>query len=267
MERLSTGEREAATLYLTDLSLRKNGAGNSDLLRFYAKVKTSHSKTRSAYTLMDPGASHCYIDSKYAKQLGLPLRRAGRMCVVTAGTKHPTTDRYQVWLDGSIRGISGNYATITGWYTLFDLSGAYDLIMGKNWHSITRHLVDADNVLHLLNEQRAADGQVAFLPKLSLKGHLPHQGRYRKVYNHCAAVARAASINLISAEETRQAMSETSGDRIFVVDIRERAVGDEFGEDESILADLGKWRVQIRQEFNDLFQPPTGVPPPGKHDF
>jgi hypothetical protein len=62
-------------------------------------------------------------------------------------------------------------------------------------------------------------------------------------------------------------MSKTSGDRIFVLDIRERKMGEEFGEDESILADLGKWRVQIRQDFDDLFQPPTGVPPPGEDDF
>jgi len=44
-------------------------------------------------------------------------------------------------------------------------------------------------------------------------------------------------------------------------------VGEEFGEDESVLADLGKWRVQIRRDFDDLFQPPRGVPPPGEHDF
>jgi hypothetical protein len=203
MKSSSTGEREAAILSLTDLSVRKNGAGNSDLLCFYVKVKTSHSKTHSAYTLIDPGASHCYIDSEYAKQLGLPLRRAGQMSVVTADTKHPTTDRYQIWLDGSIRGISGNYAIITGWYTLFDLGGAYDLIVGKNWHSIICHLVDADNVLYLLDEMRAADSQVAFLTKLSLKDLRPHQGRYGEVHNHYAAVARAASINLISAEDAR----------------------------------------------------------------
>ena len=54
MECPSTKEREAATLYLTDLNgMKKNGEENSDLLRFYAKVKTSRSKTRSAYTLMD----------------------------------------------------------------------------------------------------------------------------------------------------------------------------------------------------------------------
>jgi len=33
------------------------------------------------------------------------------------------------------------------------------------------------------------------------------------------------------------------------------------------LADLGKWRVQIRREFDNLFQPPKGVPLPGEHDF
>jgi len=44
-------------------------------------------------------------------------------------------------------------------------------------------------------------------------------------------------------------------------------VGEEFSEDESVLADLGKWRVQIRRDFDDLFQPPRGVPPPGEHDF
>jgi len=44
-------------------------------------------------------------------------------------------------------------------------------------------------------------------------------------------------------------------------------VGEEFAEDESVLADLGKWRVQIRRDFDDRFQPLRGVPPPGEHDF
>jgi len=62
-------------------------------------------------------------------------------------------------------------------------------------------------------------------------------------------------------------MTKSSGDRIFVIDIHERRVGKESGEDESVLADLGKWRVQIRRDFDDLFQPLRGVPPPGEHDF
>jgi len=265
-----TKEREAARLYLTNLNvIRKDIIDKSDLLRFYAKVQTSHSKTRSAYTLMDTGVSYCYIDTAFAKLLGLPFRHAGHMSIITAGTKHPPEDRYQVWLNGRIRGITENYADVTGWYTVFDLKGAYDIIIGKNWHSKIRHLVDSDNVLHLLDADWSllTDGRPPLVPKLVLKGLRPHQGRYREVHNHCAAVAKAASINLIFADETRRAMSRFSGDSIFMIDIRERRIGFEFGEDDSVLADLEKWRVQIRRDFDDLFQPPSGIPPPVEHDF
>jgi len=187
-----TGERKGARLYLTNLNVILNNIDDkSDLLRFFAKFQTSSSKTHSAYTLMDPGASYCYIDSAFARQLGLPLRHAGCMSFITAGTKHPPEDRYQVWLKGQIRGITGNYADVTGWYTVFDLKGAYDIIIGKNWHLKTRHLVDADNVLHLLDADWSllTDRRPAFVPKLSLMGLRPHQGRYQEVHNHCAAVA------------------------------------------------------------------------------
>jgi len=218
---------------------------------------------------MHLGTSHCYIDTAFAKQLGLPFRHAGHMSIVTAGTKHPPEFRYQVWLNGHIQGVTRNYAHVRGWYTGFDLKGAYDIIIGTNWHSKTCYLVDSDNILHLLDADWSLlmDGRPAFVPRLSLKGLRPHHGRYWEVHNHCKAGAQAASINLISANETRQAMAKSSGDRIFVIDIRERWVGEEFGDNESVLADLGKWRVQIRWDFDDLVQPPSGVPPPGDHDF
>jgi len=191
------------------------------------------------------------------------------MSIITAGTKHSPEDRYQVWLNGRIRGITGNYVDVTSWYTVFDLKGAYDIIIGKNWHSKTRYLVDSDNVLHLLDADWSllTDGRPAFVPKLALKGLRPHQGRYREVHNHCTAVAKAASINLISADETRRTMSRFSSDRIFVIDIQERRMGDEFGEDDSVLPDLGRWRVQIRHDFDNLFQLQGGIPPPEEHDF
>jgi len=125
---------------------------------------TSYSKTHPAYTLVDPGASHCYIDSTYSNQLGLPLRHAGRMTVTTAGTKHPPSDRYQMWPSARIRGITGNYADITGWFTIFVLNGAYHLIVGKNWQSKTQHLVDSNNTLYLLGVYWTIlkDGRPAF---------------------------------------------------------------------------------------------------------
>jgi len=45
-------------------------------------------------------------------------------------------------------------------------------------------------------------------------------------------MARALSINLISAEEAMRAIR--GGDRIFVLDIRERKRGEEFGVGESV---------------------------------
>jgi len=51
-------------------------------------------------------------------------------------------------------------------------------------------------------------------------------------------------------------MAKSSKDKIFVLDVWERKVGEEFREDDSVLADLGKWRAQIRQEFDDLFHLP-----------
>ena len=63
-------------------------------------------------------------------------------------------------------------------------------------------MVDSDKVLHLLDKKRLANGRVAFVSKLVLKGLRPHQGRYREVHNHWKSVAHRASINLISAEET-----------------------------------------------------------------
>jgi len=106
---------------------------------------------------------------------------------------------------------------------VFDLKGVYDIIIGKNWHSKTRHLVDSDNIFHLLDADWSllTDGRLAFIPRLSLKGLRLHQGRYWEVHNHCEAVAQAVSINLISANETRRVMAKSSGDRIFVIDIRE----------------------------------------------
>jgi len=62
---------------------------------------------------------------------------------------------------------------------VFDLKGVYDIIIGKNWHSRTRQLVDANNVLHQLDADWSllTDSHPAFLPRLALVGLRPHQGR------------------------------------------------------------------------------------------
>ena len=97
-------------LYLTDLNVVHSDIDNkkSDLLRFYAKVQTSRSKTRSAYALMDPCASHCYIDTAYARQLGLPFRHAGRMLIIPADYAD-ITGRQQRQYSSGRKSLSGGY--------------------------------------------------------------------------------------------------------------------------------------------------------------
>jgi transposase InsO family protein len=262
-------ERNATTLYLSNL--KANNDTNSDLLRFFAKVQTSNHKTRSAYTLMDTAASSRYVDETYAKSLGLPFRYCGVMEIVTAGVKHPPQPRYQVWIDATIRGITGNSVSVAGWYVVYDLQGAYDLIVGKDWHAKNPHLVDADNRLHLLEPdwtRLSSDGCPAFIPTTSLMGLRPHQGRARSLEAHCAEVGAAAGINLISAKEVATVLRRSrrsragSGDVLFVIDVRERLDKMVAECDDPKPADLETWRVRVRKAFADLFEPPKGVPPP-----
>ena len=51
--------------------------------------------------------------------------------------------------------------------------------------------------------------------------------------------------------------------RVFPLDVRQRN-DPACDNGDPVLADLGKWRVQVRQDFTDLFVP---VPQPGEDDF
>ena len=125
-----------------------------------------------------------------------------------------------------IQRITRKYTDISAWFTLFGLKDVYDLIVGKNWYSTTRHLVDSNSVLHLLNADWSSltVGRPAFIPWLSWTGLRPHQQQYCEVQSCCTAIAKAANINLIYAEETEWAMKSTEkpdSDSIFVIDIHQ----------------------------------------------
>jgi hypothetical protein len=160
---------------------------------------------------------------------------------------------------------------VAGWYVVYDLQGAYDLIVGKDWHAKNPHLVNADNRLHLLEPtwtRLNSDGCPAFVPSTSLMGLRPHQGRARSLEAHCAEVSTAAGINLISAREVATVLRRSrrshagSQDTLFVIDVRKRL--DKMVEecDDPKPADLETWRIRVRKAFADLFEPPKGVPPP-----
>jgi len=159
VQRKELGEGNArvwhAKLYLSSLTDNETSASpsspNSDLLRFNASVSTCNNKIRAAYSLFDCGASHPYVDTAYANSLGLKRRLCGCMRVSVAGEEKAEEDRWQVWLKVSVRGVTGNRVNISGWYTIFDLGGIYDLIVGKDWMAANLHIIDhKTNTLHML---------------------------------------------------------------------------------------------------------------------
>jgi hypothetical protein len=105
---------------------------NHQLLRFYSDIRTSNNKTRLAYTLFDSRALHGFIDERYALTLGLAMKSCSKMRITTANNMSATIDRRQLYLEANLTGIRGNQVLIDGWYTIFDLQGSYDVIVGKN---------------------------------------------------------------------------------------------------------------------------------------
>jgi hypothetical protein len=174
-----------AKLYLGSLTHNETSAPpsspNSDLLRFNACVSTSNNKIRSAYSLVDCGTSHRYVDTAYRNLLGFKRRLCGRMRVSVAGEEKAEEDRWQVWLKASVRGVTGNRVDISGWYSIFDLGGIYDLIVGKDWMAANLHIIDhKTNTLHMLEPDWSDLQQGSRLPltmvTTSLVGLRPLQG-------------------------------------------------------------------------------------------
>jgi hypothetical protein len=159
VQRKELGEGNArvrhANLYLSSLTNNEPSAPpsspNSDLLRFNASVSTSNNKIRSVYSVLDCGTSHRYVDTACDNSSGLKRRLSGRMRVSVTGEQKVEEDRWQVWVKASIRGVTGNRIDISGWYTIFNLGGIQDLIVGKDWIAANLHIIDyKTNTLHML---------------------------------------------------------------------------------------------------------------------
>jgi hypothetical protein len=273
-ERPSTKPPRAAHLYLTKINALDSTDVNSDLLRFKGKVETVNGKTRSSYNLIDSGASHCYIDKTFARTLGLAPKLCGRMKVTTAGRPEQEQERWQVYLKhATIRGERGNTVDVSGWYTIYDLNGCYDLIIGKSWMAKNPHLIDYHtNTLHILDAEwsqltmkKTADLRIT----ATLYGLRPHQGREQEVAAHCEQVAARAGIHLVTADEVSRALAKPRTRHLWIVDVRERLdkLASEGTDGDPKFADVERWRNRIKEEFGDLFLAPTGLPPRTKDDF
>jgi hypothetical protein len=203
----------AAHLYLTKVNTIDSTEVESDLLRFKGKVETVNGKTRSTYNLVDNGASHCYIDPKCVQRLGLKPRRCGRMKVTTAGKEGEEQERWQVYLkNATMRGEKGNTINVDGWYTIFDLKGCYDLIIGKNWMAKNPHLIDYQtNTLHMLEADWSTlskGGVAQFNIQASLYGLRPHQGRESEVTSFCKGVVERAGIHRFPHERFTRSLRD-----------------------------------------------------------
>jgi len=84
------------------------------------------------YPLFDCDASHRYMDTFYTNSLGFkrPLCRHMRVCV--AAEEKAEQGRWQVWLNASVQGVTGNDVNISGLNTIFDSGGTYDQIVGED---------------------------------------------------------------------------------------------------------------------------------------
>jgi hypothetical protein len=48
----------------------------------------------------------------------------------------------QVYVSVAIKGTKGNKIPVDGWFTMVDLSGNYDVIVGRNWMSANPHTIE-----------------------------------------------------------------------------------------------------------------------------
>jgi hypothetical protein len=174
-----------------------------------------------------------------------------------------------------MRGTLGNSVAIDRWYTVYDLNGNYDSIVGKNWMSANPHLIDhATNTVHLLRGDWSTllGGLPKLVPESSIVGLRSHQGGIRETENYCRSVAEAAGISVISATSAHQnrddivlatvrfsqeppctSVTECSDNQIDVGDLSNK--------------EFSNWRTKVTLTNVDLFKPPTDVPPPSTNDF
>jgi len=193
------------------------------------------------------------------------------MTVSVAGEEKVEEDRWQIWLRALVRGVTANRVNISGWYTVFDLGGIYDLNVGKDQMAANLHIIDhKTNTVHMLEPDwydlqpgSRLPSTIVTTSRVCLRSR---QGQLREVRAHCMTVARRSAVNLVSTFFFAKCKSS----EIFIVNIREYI--DKILEEQPEAtphkpADLETWRLHISKAFADFFQPPTGVPPASKHDF
>jgi hypothetical protein len=81
------------------------------------------------------------MDERFVQILSLIPRIRGMMVITTANNGSAEMSPRQVCLTTAMTGTRGNKVLIEGWFTVFHLSGNYDIIVAKNWMATNPHTI------------------------------------------------------------------------------------------------------------------------------
>ena len=236
-----------ATLYVS-----RNRTDDNNLLRFQGRMRAlPNTPRKAAYVLKDDGASDMFIDRRLANKLikdGAQTREAGWMQVRTGRrSQDPGVERrMKVYATLTIDGYQ-----IGAWFTIFDLAD-YDVILGKTWsirHNLDHEIDHAHNILTIGNGNNA----VVLQDLRPWETGKPRDRVAKKL-------ASRLGINLISAHEltAKHHKDKLFFKTCFLVNIRE----DTGPKREHADQDSAERAKVIQTDFKDLFQDPSGIPPP-----
>ena len=192
-------------------------------------------------TLMDTGASACFVSPRKVQELGLKLHPADATLRLADNTESPITGKVQLR-------IRIQHFSAMIWCFVTELCADFDVILGNSF--LTEHKTILDFKHHTVSLTR--DGK-----KYKLKAGYADKNAGKKLLLNSAQARRSIKngcdsfLVLLNAVQAGTADDTSHADTSHTDTVIPVAA-------ESDLADI---IASLRQEFADIFEPPTGLPP------
>ena len=239
-----------------------NSSHNSSLLHFYVSVlRHSHrgwmgfvlnggddskGSDVKAHVLSDSGASHKFVRPQFLRKLEklygqiLPVKESGTMKITTANAVMDIPLR-KVEL---ILNMSGYI--YKGWFIVFDLV-KYDIVLGKEWLAEVEHNIDHQQNILKLGWQKGNGEKWAVEINGLRDGYLQETGENEN---------RRDSTSSFEMENGEQTVVE-----VVMAEIEACWKECEEASQGCLMSKLCSQERKIKQEFEDLFHEPKGLPP------